>query len=63
MSSSGVSGGAGVLAPFFDRRKILFNRIEVRRIRRQKEERVASLVDQLLRLFRFMKGGVIHNEG
>ncbi len=50
------------MAAFLDRRKILFNGVEVRGIRREEEQRVTGLLDQCSRRFRFMKGGIIHNE-
>ena len=50
------------MAPFLERRKVLFDGIEVRGRRRQQEERVTRLLDQLTRLRRFMKGGIVPDQ-
>ena len=50
------------MAAFFHDCKILFNGIEILGIRREREQRVARLLDQVSSLGGFVKGRVIHDQ-
>ncbi|MEB3702461.1 hypothetical protein Bealeia1_01782 [Candidatus Bealeia paramacronuclearis] len=41
----------------------MFDRIEVRRVSWEKEEMAAKFLNQIFRFWRFVKGGIVHNQG
>ena len=50
-----------VFPVFLERGEILFDRIEVRRIRREEQQRGTGGLDELRRFRRFVKGRVVHD--
>jgi hypothetical protein len=50
-----------VFPVFLERSEIMFDRIEVRRVRREEQQRGAGGLDELRRRRRFVKGCVVHD--
>ncbi len=50
-----------ILPAFLERREIMFDRIEVRRVRREEQQRGAGGLDELRRFRGFVEGRVVHD--